>query len=573
MGETSVFSGKYTHNRNNFPSSLYVQYDCDSEVLFDSEFSEFNIDQLNEYLEELNDISKSMDDELNGLTEQEQSEYQDNLSAFFEENGLSGGEDPVSVSKNDDGTVVYTDNNTSASSKSKTWTDEAATAEALIASGFEKIKTYSEESELYSKYTDNGIIVANLTTHTFISIQYDEAAINTNNGKDKEATGEADNKEKLQGSLLAVGTLADKIQPIVKSIYDTKNAILTKANQIVVQFERVNMTDQGLFYYDSITKTYNASKGTVEMYLKAANILKRVCQIVAALQVLIDGYTFVDYYSKLVNAYNKYCDLESEYSKYKCVTDYEYETQMYNRLLSMSENMRFYGASLLSSLTSLALSLSGISTLDPIMIAAGAVNTLASLLLFEYVTYADTENHAQVDLQEALMLYNAGMNYLSKLDCKEEPTTEPDTQSPTSHTEPASGGSGDSGGSGGSGGNSSGGDVRGILDPSGFVYAAVESNRLEGVKVTAYYSENADGSNAEIWDAEDFDQQNPLFTDILGQYEWYVPDGYWQVKYEKDGYETAESKPMPVPTQTPSTWPLALTALSTACQASCATGP
>ena len=48
-------------------------------------------------------------------------------------------------------------------------------------------------------------------------------------------------------------------------------------------------------------------------------------------------------------------------------------------------------------------------------------------------------------------------------------------------------------------------------------------------------------------DAEEFDQLNPLYTDVEGCYAWDVPEGFWQVRYEKDGYEAASSDWLPVP--------------------------
>ena len=92
-----------------------------------------------------------------------------------------------------------------------------------------------------------------------------------------------------------------------------------------------------------------------------------------------------------------------------------------------------------------------------------------------------------------------------------------------------------------------------IYDPSGFVYEAVESNRLEGVKATCFYKEMKEDKygdlyeNVVVWDAENYAQENPLFTDADGQYAWDVPTGLWQVKYEKEGYETAYSEWLPVP--------------------------
>ncbi len=85
------------------------------------------------------------------------------------------------------------------------------------------------------------------------------------------------------------------------------------------------------------------------------------------------------------------------------------------------------------------------------------------------------------------------------------------------------------------------------IDPSGYVYEAVPSNRLEGVTATIYYSKYETGEGAVVWDAGEYDQVNPLITYEDGSYMWDVPEGYWQVKYEKDGYETAYSEWMYVP--------------------------
>lgn len=89
-------------------------------------------------------------------------------------------------------------------------------------------------------------------------------------------------------------------------------------------------------------------------------------------------------------------------------------------------------------------------------------------------------------------------------------------------------------------------------DPSGYVYEGIPSNRLSGVTVTVYRSDANDKPTANAtegmkWDAAAFDQENPLTTDSLGQYQWMVPDGWWQVKYEKSGYTTVWSDWLPVP--------------------------
>lgn len=103
--------------------------------------------------------------------------------------------------------------------------------------------------------------------------------------------------------------------------------------------------------------------------------------------------------------------------------------------------------------------------------------------------------------------------------------------------------------------------IRWKLDPSGYVYEGVTDNRLEGVTATAYFVdhsdvplkpdgtkdiENVDPSNIVVWDATEYEQENPIITGANGEYRWDVPEGYWRVKYEKEGYETAYSDWMPV---------------------------
>lgn len=117
-------------------------------------------------------------------------------------------------------------------------------------------------------------------------------------------------------------------------------------------------------------------------------------------------------------------------------------------------------------------------------------------------------------------------------------------------------GGGRRGGSGNRSGRN-GGDFPGgsqpILDPSGYVFEAVADNRVQGATATIYYKEEYEdmyGDKRErvvVWNAEDYAQQNPLFTDENGEYAWDVPQGLWQVKFEKQGYQTTTTDWLPVP--------------------------
>ena len=98
-----------------------------------------------------------------------------------------------------------------------------------------------------------------------------------------------------------------------------------------------------------------------------------------------------------------------------------------------------------------------------------------------------------------------------------------------------------------------------LIDPSGYVYDIDSEQRIMGVTVTAYWipydEEDSDFWNkpptasqyGTVWDASEYSQLNPLSTDAEGNYAWEVPEGWWRVKYEKEGYETIWSDWMTVP--------------------------
>ncbi|MBQ9043619.1 MAG: leucine-rich repeat protein [Eggerthellaceae bacterium] len=83
-----------------------------------------------------------------------------------------------------------------------------------------------------------------------------------------------------------------------------------------------------------------------------------------------------------------------------------------------------------------------------------------------------------------------------------------------------------------------------IIDPSGYTYEGVEDNRVSDV-IATIYRVNADGSRAK-WDAAEADQENPQNTTSAGLFAWDVPEGDWQVLFQKAGYDDVWSKVMHV---------------------------
>ena len=175
---------------------------------------------------------------------------------------------------------------------------------------------------------------------------------------------------------------------------------------------------------------------------------------------------------------------------------------------------------------------SGLAANFPLGSISDSPNTI-NPLWFDFEKYPDKIN------QWSSERYNAINNeYISLLDkirraykkCPKEPE-DPEDETPDYNTPP----------------------LKPSVDPSGYVYEGVSSNRLQGVTATAYYMETTEDmygvlhDEPKVWDAEEYAQENPLFTDENGMYQWDVPQGLWQGKFEKEGYETTYSEWLPVP--------------------------
>ena len=83
-----------------------------------------------------------------------------------------------------------------------------------------------------------------------------------------------------------------------------------------------------------------------------------------------------------------------------------------------------------------------------------------------------------------------------------------------------------------------------IMDPSGYVYEGVESDRVSDVSAVIY--QLVDGEWKPWDEAADYDQVTQQITDESGTFAWDVPVGSWKVRFTKDGYDTVESQVMDV---------------------------
>lgn len=83
-----------------------------------------------------------------------------------------------------------------------------------------------------------------------------------------------------------------------------------------------------------------------------------------------------------------------------------------------------------------------------------------------------------------------------------------------------------------------------LIDPSGYIYDAATTDRVEGATVSLYRKE---GGLWVLWNAAQYLQTNPQVSDSQGRYGWEVPEGDYQVRVSKRCYAATQSTSMHVP--------------------------
>ena len=78
------------------------------------------------------------------------------------------------------------------------------------------------------------------------------------------------------------------------------------------------------------------------------------------------------------------------------------------------------------------------------------------------------------------------------------------------------------------------------IDPCGHVCDASTGEPIIGARATLWCRPFA-GAEPELWDAPSYGQENPLVTDDGGHFAWDVPEGWYQVRVEAEGYRPAAS--------------------------------
>ncbi|HLC39158.1 MAG TPA: hypothetical protein VJJ80_03520 [Patescibacteria group bacterium] len=96
--------------------------------------------------------------------------------------------------------------------------------------------------------------------------------------------------------------------------------------------------------------------------------------------------------------------------------------------------------------------------------------------------------------------------------------------------------------------------IKTVVDPFGYVYqeksffgfGEKQEVRINGAQITLYYSK---GNKWHEWNAEEFNQQNPITTDKTGEYYFFVPNGKYYMKVTKSGYLSYQTTPFEVKDQ------------------------
>ncbi|MDD2190029.1 MAG: S-layer homology domain-containing protein [Eubacteriales bacterium] len=89
-------------------------------------------------------------------------------------------------------------------------------------------------------------------------------------------------------------------------------------------------------------------------------------------------------------------------------------------------------------------------------------------------------------------------------------------------------------------------EINVIIDPSGYVFEGLESNRAASISAIVYKGSSL-GDTFSAWNDTITAQSNPQTTGLDGRYGWDVPAGTWKVGFSGTGYLPAESKVMTVP--------------------------
>ena len=86
-----------------------------------------------------------------------------------------------------------------------------------------------------------------------------------------------------------------------------------------------------------------------------------------------------------------------------------------------------------------------------------------------------------------------------------------------------------------------------VVDPEGYIYEkdGNKETRIPGAIAYIYWL-NQETKQYELWNASNYQQENPQTTDVRGVYSFIVPEGFYYLKVEAPGYMSYDGKPFEV---------------------------
>lgn len=422
--------------------------------------------------------------------------------------------------------------------------------ESLIENGFEAI-SIDDNSFVYRCVTDTSYEIVDFVKGKRYSLTYGQELINL--AKSARASGNIQvliNKiNEFQTKVNELVSIAQKINAGLGLIPEFFNGRIAK---IALAIEENRAAYQALQYFEGMMPTASENLEISEQItkLKGENIKlgkekakllanqEEVMKAISKVTVLIGA--FLDAYSTGSNA-NAYINLWYEVPS--CPCDMSKTESLQNEILNAG--LRCAGkdiANIVGDLVSVHMIFGGVTAAP----TTGGTSLILAVSGISLSVIKGLVNHwADKEFEKERARFRSQISSLAKdkscFNCPDpdpKPNPDPEPPIPPKPRDPKPSGNPDSDPS---------------IDPSGFVYEGVFSNRLEGVTATAYYKEMVEDMYGDLhesivkWDAEEYAQENPLFTDENGYYRWDVPQGLWQVKFEKEGYETTYSEWLPVP--------------------------
>lgn len=402
---------------------------------------------------------------------------------------------------------------------------DGLTSEQLLADGYEET-LMADNTTIYTKATEETITFVNFVKNVVVTITLPKEVAQLYGVKGKVSAQEF--AQKVQEVYKAIKTTIDTINSVFDEITKTAQKPIEAIEDAIKQLERRVGQVRNWKNHCTVSKTkwwkWRLEEFRLQKALASARLARNICKPIV--KGLLKCLPVVDYISTL---YDCYTDADKIWAVYNTIPDPCKDDQAN----ATACQVKCYGA--LTTVATFAIAdVLGNFTADAEIVGGALASVATAGTSLTAVAWGIVQKVAvqigKIVVKNLLTdgLVDSAKKQIATLKCNKKKDKDKDDDKPYPTIDP-------------------------IHDPSGYVYEGVPSNRLQGVTATAYYKETGEDMYGDpyekevLWDAEEYAQENPLFTDEFGMYAWDVPQGLWRVKFEKEGYQTTYSEWLPVP--------------------------